>query len=100
MGMVGLIFIVLISSLPPGWTLRIEISTIRSVEMLVPVASRSKNATGVFKFKFMKGSFFTNIRLYRARNKERRDQEENDNSDQATKVLCLKKRKHKLKSVN
>src|SRR5690606_15531343 len=53
MGISGFIFNVLTTSSPSGAIFKMEISTIRSVEIFTPVVSRSKKANGRFNFRFM-----------------------------------------------
>ncbi|MCY1517319.1 hypothetical protein D9M68_519940 [compost metagenome] len=52
-GMAGLTRKVLINSDPSGIAFNTAISTMLSAPTLIPVASRSKNAKGRFKFNFI-----------------------------------------------
>ena len=51
--MVGFTFLVNISVVLSMLTRTIEISTIRSLPIFMPVVSKSKKASGLVKFKFM-----------------------------------------------
>ena len=52
------------SSLPFGYTFNTEISTIRSLAILIPVVSRSKKTMGLAKFSFI---YFKIYNLFRSR---------------------------------
>ena len=61
MGMVGFTNHVLLSLFPFGYTLNIEISTIRSLATSIPVVSRSKKQIGRVNFNSIAFIYLTNI---------------------------------------
>ena len=63
-GIPGLTRKVLVSSLPLGLTFTIAISTMRSFDTLRPVVSKSKNAIGFFKFKFIVTRSFEEVYFF------------------------------------